>query len=104
MTSDEPSSFDDDGRIVKFRRNRAVARKPAAPPPVDDLAKYERSEDADDYRHRMLVNAAALLFVLVLIGAGYWLADTMAKMRRNQDCALTGRRGCAPVEVVPTTR
>ena len=69
------------------------------PPPVDDLAKFERGEGADDYRHRMIVNIAAFVFVIGLIGAGLWLADTMAKMRRNQDCVLSGRRGCTPVEV-----
>jgi hypothetical protein len=26
-------------------------------------------------------------------------ADTMAAMRKNQDCVLSGRRGCAPIEV-----
>ena len=55
---------------------------------MSDLAKYERGEEPDDYRHRMLVNAAAFLFVLGLIGAGLWLVDTMADLRRNQDCLL----------------
>ena len=47
----------------------------------------------------MIVNAAAFVFVIALIGAGLWLADTMAQLRRNQDCALSGRRNCVPVEV-----
>ena len=51
----------------------------------------------------MMVNAVAFVFVIALIGAGLWLADTMAQMRRNQDCVLTGRRGCTPVDV-PTNR
>lgn len=46
----------------------------------------------------MLINGAALLFILALIGGAIWLADTMADMRRNQDCVLSGRRGCTPVE------
>jgi hypothetical protein len=69
------------------------------PPPVDDLSKYERGTGSDDYRHRMLVNLVAFAFVIALIGAGLWLADTMAQMRRNQDCVLSGRRGCTPIEV-----
>ena len=104
MTSDEPSSPDNDGRVVRFRRNPSAVRKPAGPPPVEDLAKYERGTEADDYRHRMIVNVAAFVFVIALIGAGLWLADTMATMRRNQDCVLSGRRGCSPVEIAPTTR
>ena len=86
--------------MVRFRRGRAGAPTPVtAPPPVDDLAKYEHKADSDDYRHRMIVNVAAFLFVIALIGAGLWLADTMAQMRKNQDCVLSGRRGCTPVEV-----
>lgn len=72
------------------------------PPPAslaaDDLAKFERGEDADDYRHRMTVNIVAFVFVVGLIGAGLWLADTMAQMRKDQDCVLSGRRNCTPVE------
>ena len=46
----------------------------------------------------MFVNAAAFLFVLALIGAGLWLADSMAELRRNQDCVLAGHRNCLPIE------
>ena len=87
--------------MVRFPRGGAAPRlRVPVPSPVDDLAKFERGEDAtDDYRHRMVVNIAAFVFVLALIGAGIWLADTMAQMRKNEDCVLSGRRGCAPVEV-----
>jgi hypothetical protein len=47
----------------------------------------------------MVVNLVAFVFVVALIGAGLWLADTMARMRHDQDCVLSGRRGCSPVEV-----
>lgn len=47
----------------------------------------------------MVVNVVAFAFVIALIAAGLWLADTMAAMRKNQDCVLSGRRGCTPVEV-----
>jgi hypothetical protein len=100
MASEEPSSSENERRVVNFRRGPAGVRPHvAAPAPVEDLAKYERSEGADDYRHRMIVNVAAFLFVIGLIGAGIWLADTMARMRKDQDCVLSGRRGCTPVEV-----
>lgn len=52
----------------------------------------------------MAVNAGALLFVVVLIGIALWLANAIADMRRNQDCVLSGRRGCTPVEYDPTVR
>jgi hypothetical protein len=98
MTETGSSSSDREGRVLPFRRAPAAARRPL-PLPADDLAKYARGGEPDDYRHRMMVNAAAFLFVILLIGVGLWLADTMAQLRRNQDCVLSGRRNCVPVEV-----
>ncbi len=98
MASNNSSSPDNDPRVVSFRRRTGARTPAAAPPPVDDLAKYQQGTGTDDYRHRMIVNAAAFVFVIVLMGAGLWLADTMARMRKNQDCVLSGRRGCTPVE------
>jgi hypothetical protein len=92
-----PTPSNDEHRVVAFRR-RAGAPRPL-PSPVDDLEKFERDEHNDDYRHRMLVNLAAFAAVLVLMAIGLWLAETMAEMRRNQDCVLSGRRGCTPVDV-----
>jgi hypothetical protein len=92
------SSSDDESRVVSFQGAKAHTRPPPAAP-VDDLAKYERTAGSDDYRYRMIVNVVAFIFVIALIGAGLWLADTMAKLRKNQDCMLSGRRGCAPLEV-----
>lgn len=92
------SSTENGPRVVSFRRNNAGTRPPPVAP-VEDLAKYEGGESSDDYRHRMLVNVTVFVFVVGLIGAGIWLADTMAAMRKNQDCVLSGRRGCTPVEI-----
>jgi hypothetical protein len=100
MASDPKSSSDDEHRVVSFRRGPDGARPPAAKSaPVEDLAKYERDETPDDYRHRMTVNIIAFIFIIGLIGGGIWVADTMARMRKDQDCVLSGRRGCTPVEV-----
>ena len=100
MASDRSSSSDNDARVVAFPRGRTAARwRAKIPSPVDDLAKYERGEAVDDYRHRMTVNAAAFVVVLLLIGAGLWLAETMAELRKNEDCVLSGRHNCSPVEV-----
>ena len=105
MTADHSPAADAKGRIIPFRP-RSPLGKPASPHqgPVDDLANYERSPEQDDYRHRMLMNGAALLVVLVLAGVGIWIADSIAEMRKNQDCVLSGRRGCTPVNVAPTPR
>jgi hypothetical protein len=99
------------GRIISFR-----PRTPAATPrtrsareerggsPVEDLEKFEHSGEEDDYRHRMIVNVAAFCIAVLLVLAGIWLATTMAEMRKNQDCVLSGRRGCTPVEAPPAER
>ncbi|MGI8526216.1 MAG: hypothetical protein ACR2K5_08560 [Pseudolabrys sp.] len=97
MNSEQQSSSGR-GRLLRFRHRRS-SDTTRNHPPVADLAKYERSGEHDDYRHRMLMNAIAFVFVIALIGAGVWIADTMAAMRKNQDCVLSGRRGCTPVEV-----
>jgi hypothetical protein len=105
VTADPSPGSEPKGRIIPFRPRRPVP-EPEAPPsgPVDDLSQYERSGEEDDYRHRMLMNGAALLVVLVLAVVGIWIANTMAEMRKNQDCVLSGRRGCTPVTVAPAPR
>jgi hypothetical protein len=93
----ELSPSEDEGRVIGFRRGKVLARPD--PSPVESLSKYEQDQDQDDYRHRMIVNAVVFVFVVGLIGAAVWLADTMATMQKNQDCVLSGRRGCTPIEV-----
>jgi hypothetical protein len=46
--------------------------------PVADLSKYECPESEDDYRHRMVINAIALVFVSLLSLAGFWLVNAIA--------------------------
>jgi hypothetical protein len=92
--ANQQSQPDDSGRVLRFRHRRSDELVKD-----DDLAKYEQSDEPDDYRHRMVMNVAGLVVVVLLIGIGWWLADTMATMRKNQDCVLSGRRGCTPVEV-----
>jgi len=92
--SDEQIQSEDASRVLRFRHRRSEELAPD-----DDLAKYQQSGEPDDYRHRMLVNIAGLIVVAALIGIGWWIADSMASMRKNQDCVLSGRRGCTPVDV-----
>jgi hypothetical protein len=71
----------------------------------ENLAAYSGPpETAAEYRERMIVNVAVFLVVLGLIGTALWLADTIADMRRNQDCVLSGRPGCTHVDVQPVRR
>jgi hypothetical protein len=98
---DHPSSTTKDDRVVSIhtsRRYRPAGGRQETQPPSGDLNRYERSGEPDDFRHRMMVNAIAFLFVIGLVLAGVWLADTMTTMRKTQDCVLSGKRGCAPME------
>lgn len=86
--------------MLKFRpRGSTVVRPLPQRSPVKDLGKYEGNDGPDDYRHRMTMNLAGLAVVVFLVVAGVWIANTMAQMRKDQDCVLSGRRGCTPVEV-----
>jgi hypothetical protein len=109
VTSDRSKATDDDQRVVPFRPRRAASgadggwalppvSKPAVPP-VRGLAKYEGGEVEDNYRHRMIVNFSALAFTVALAAAGVWLAIQIAELRKNQDCYLSGRRNCTPIDV-----
>ena len=89
------------GRILPFRR-RGAPQPPVVPPsPVEDVGKYAVSEEPDNYRQRMINNGLALAFCVLLVAIGVWLATSIAEMRRNQDCVLSGRRNCANVTVPP---
>jgi hypothetical protein len=81
-------SCDGDGRVVRFRSrthssNHHRGKVPVGysgpgSSPVPDLSKYECLESEDEYRHRMLVNAIALVFVGLLSVAGLWLFTAIA--------------------------
>jgi hypothetical protein len=95
-----PSSDDSEHRILPFRtRGGGPSAQPRREPPIEDLARFEHGEESPaEYRNRMIVNIAGLAFVVALVAAAIWLTDTMATMRKNQDCVLSGRTGCSPVD------
>ena len=117
MKPEEPADPPEMGRILRFEPRRKPQRgnaPPGAPPglgqwlssapsslsPVEGLEKYSRErEDSEDYRNRMRANIAAILLVGVLIWCGYWLFNTLAELRKVQDCILMGRTNCAPISV-----
>jgi len=98
--AEQPPQPEESARVLPFRHRRSdeLAERDG-PLASDDLAQYERDAEPDDYRHRMVINVVALVFIAGLVGAGLWLATTMADMRKNQDCVLSGRRGCTPVDI-----
>jgi hypothetical protein len=57
-------------------------REPVAPPPPDPRRKA----------------LFGLLFVLLLIVGGLLLTYVLRRMARLQDCALSGRTDCVPID------
>jgi hypothetical protein len=112
MKSEKPLADQETGRVLRFEPRRGTPRPraplssgPFGPSPVEDMEKYSRvPEEGDDYRHRMRANVAAIVVVALLIWSGYWLFDTIAEMRKNQDCVLSGRTNCAPISTPATVR
>jgi hypothetical protein len=98
MTTNEPD--DKMGRVLPFQRK---APHGTAREPVEDIGKYAQGGEPDDYRQRMVNNVLALAAILVLGAIGIWLATSIAELRKNQDCVLSGRRDCAPA-VAPQPR
>jgi hypothetical protein len=60
-----------------------------------DGGAHEDGED--DYRHRMKMNVLGFLVATLLVISGTWIVDTMAEVRRIQDCLLAGGRNCVPI-------
>lgn len=100
MTGTDPSERE--AEILQFRpRGTLFARKVPRPPPlVPDLSKFEQpQDDADDFRHRMLVNGLGFAVTVLLICGGVWIAEVMAHIQKDQDCVLSGRKNCAPIPI-----
>ena len=102
MTSQEPRGDEERGRVLLFRPRTPRARNDNLRhlrPPVDDVGKYARGSENDNYRHRMINNLLAFLVLCLIVYCGIWLANTMAQLRRDQDCALSGRTNCSPIRL-----
>ncbi len=99
---DRPSSTSDN--VISIRTGRPFHPASDAEPTVGDLEKFAHSVEPDDFKHRMLMNLLAFGFVALLVIAGVWLANSLAAMRKDQDCVLSGKRGCTPVESPVKTR
>ena len=52
-------------------------------------------------RERRIANAVLLLFLVLIVGGGIWLANAMFDQRRIDDCVAQGRHNCGPVIDAP---
>lgn len=93
------------GQVIRLRPRGASAAPHRQAIGFPRAQRPERvADEHEDYRHRMIANAAAFAICVLLVVVGVWIADTMAQMRKNQDCVLSGRRGCTPVDVPVSSR
>ena len=109
---DQSMPSKDSGQVVRFRQRDAsrsgwrwpVPRRRPNETPVADLSEYENSKGEDDYRHRMTMNALALVATTILVTVGIWLAVSIADMVKKQDCYLQGGRNCNQLAIPQTDR
>jgi hypothetical protein len=101
--SNAPHPDDERGRVVPFRSGKPRNAPVRSGSPVEGVEQYAQEDAPDNYRQRMINNGLALTFCVLLVVAGVWLANTIAQMRQNQDCVLSGRRNCAQVNVPPAS-
>ncbi len=94
------------GQILKFEPRRssnpsfAARVSQPADDDLDDFARFEQEQDEPiDYRHRTIMNLIALAILILLVGFGVWIADTIGDLQREQDCLMQGRNNCAPIEI-----
>jgi hypothetical protein len=89
----------DEPNIVRF----PAAQKPAGQKSADSNKPVARAADSEEpLSTRALIGVGIFLVVLVL--AGVWLMDTLRDIGKMQDCAMQGRRNCAPIETPPRER
>jgi hypothetical protein len=89
----------DEPNIVRF----PAAQKPAGQKSAGvDRPTPQAADSEEPLSTRALIGVGIFLVVLVL--AGVWLMDTLRDIGKMQDCAMQGRRNCAPIETPPRER
>jgi hypothetical protein len=67
--------------------------------PENDLEMPQTPEE--EARDRRAANIFLLVFAVVLVGIGVWLANALVDARKADDCLSSGRRNCSPIDVPP---
>ncbi len=65
------------------------------------MGDVRKRESADEQEGRVTASLAGLAFVLVLVIVGLLLVRVLKKQSELEDCLMSGRTNCAPIE---TTR
>jgi len=88
MTMEQPRPTPDhkDAEVIAFKEIQAKARRAARP-------KLDPGEE----RRRTRSNVAALIFAGILIVVGWLLVQKLGASGRMEDCLMSGRTNCAPI-------
>jgi hypothetical protein len=55
-------------------------------------------EGGGDDQRRSMVNLAGLVFVILLVVLGVWVAKLLQRHAKLEDCLMSGRTNCAPID------
>jgi hypothetical protein len=91
-----PGPYTDELRRITRAQSARLEESPAG-----SGASGGKNTSRPRWRHGPLL---ALAVVLVLAGAGWLLVQRMMSDAKLQDCVMSGRKNCAPLEVDPVGR
>jgi hypothetical protein len=62
------------------------------------VSELKKPESRDEQEGRVTASLAGLAFVLVLVVVGLLLVRVLKKQSELEDCLMSGRTNCAPIE------
>jgi len=68
------------------------------PFPKPPHAEPEDEDEEEDEEPSRLSPLWVLVLIATLVVGGWFLANKLASLARLQDCVLSGRHNCAPIE------
>ena len=83
------------------RRRLPAALAPGSVPAMDPGDDGRQHDDQHDSRRPAVIG---LIVVAVLVIAAYFLFTALRQSSQMEDCLMSGRRNCAPIETPPTSR
>jgi hypothetical protein len=100
-------SLQPEGRVLQFRPRPGPGpvRRPLAGQPQPARPRWPEpwedyyGDESEEHPRRNVQNIVGVGFTLLLIATGLWLAHVLVEMRTIEDCVLSGRTNCAPIEV-----
>jgi hypothetical protein len=90
MDPKRPEPNGGDANIIAFKEAQKKARRAAMP-----------KSDPQEERSRTRANIAALVFAALLIAVGWMLVQKLGASGRLEDCLMSGRTNCAPIQALP---